>query len=170
MTPLPEPSYREIPLTKGQVARVSPERYEEVSAFNWYAYWSKRGRCFYAARNSPRIKGKRHCILMARYILGLDYGDPLEADHINRLDTLDNTDGNLRIVDRTRQNWNRGRQSNNICGFKGVSKDTKTGKYAARIKVDGEQRFLGLRDTPEEAAELYKAAAIANFKDHACFD
>jgi hypothetical protein len=170
MTPLLDPSYREVPLTKGQVARVSPHRYEQIASHNWYAYWNKRGRCFYAARNSPRINGKRHCILMAREILGLKYGDPREADHVNNKETLNNTDENLRVVDRSKQNQNTSRHRDNVTGFKGVSRQIKSGRFMARIKVDGVTHCLGERDTPAEAHELYKAAARKYFGEHARFE
>lgn len=65
----PTPEYREIPLTQGQVAIVSPEDYGTLSVFNWCASRQKGGRTFYALRAVRTEPGKRGTVLMHREIM-----------------------------------------------------------------------------------------------------
>src|SRR5208337_4769038 len=92
----PETSYRLIPLTQGQFAKVSPHRFEELSRFKWCSHWNPHTESFYAKR-SVVINGKQNTMFMHRVILGLSYDDPRRGDHRNQ-DTLDNQDENLRIA------------------------------------------------------------------------
>lgn len=163
MTPQTE-EYREIPLTQGQVARVSAHRFEELNQWKWFAQWNPSMKSFYAARWGKQINGKRPIILMHRFILGLEYGDPRTGDHKFH-DTLDNRefiDGerNLRIADDSEQGCNRRKRSDNTSGFKGVSFHKGKGQYAASIMARGSRRHLGYRPSAEQAyRELYLPAA-----------
>lgn len=74
MTPSPAQSYREIPLTQGQVALVSAHRFEAVSKFKWHAHWNPKIKGFYAMHKSSRTKGG-HVVYMSRFIMGLERGD-----------------------------------------------------------------------------------------------
>lgn len=51
-------TYRDIQLSQGQVAKVSPERFEELSQFNWYAQWNSNTQSFYAVRHAVRLRGE----------------------------------------------------------------------------------------------------------------
>ena len=83
---------------------------------------------------------------------------PIELDHRDRARGNNRLD-NLRLVsDRRLNSYNRGLQTSNTSGFKGVSYARKKRKWWARINVDGKRRSLGLFDTPEQAAEIYRAA------------
>ncbi len=160
MTPSDQ-SYREIPLTLGQSAKVSPEDYERIAAVSWHAHKDPKSKGFYA-RRCWREAGKLRLEIMARVICGIGAGDKRRVDHINH-DTLDNRRSNLRVCTHLENCQNRGAYSNNSSGFLGVSFHKHTGKYAARIRVNGKLMHLGLRQTPEEAHELYREAAKANF-------
>lgn len=46
----------------------------------------------------------------------------------------------------------------NTTGYRGVTKDKKTGRYSARIFCKGKQTHLGVYDTPEEASAAYLKA------------
>lgn len=170
MTP-PTTEYREIQLTQGQVAYVSPHRFEELLEFGWYAIWDKKGRCFYARRNiyHPSTQTQTS-ITMHRHILGLEPGDPREADHVNRKETLNNTDSNLEIADRSQQVRNRGRRRDNTSGYKGVSFNNEVGKWVARIWVRGRRVFLGYFDAPDLAYAAYCEKAKEEFGDKAYVD
>jgi hypothetical protein len=156
MTTPSEPLYREIPLTQGQVTRVSVHRFEELNSFKWYAQWNSTTKSFYAVRNTSRVNGKSYILSMQRQILGLSREDPRQGDHENH-DTLDNMDGNLRIATRTQNRHNFRINKNNTSGFRGVYPRGR--RWTSRIFVSGRQLYLGERDTPQEASELYCQAA-----------
>ena len=79
-------------------------------------------------------------------------------DHING-DKSDNRITNLRDVTRQQNQFNRGKTRNNTSGYKGVSFYKHAKKFAARIKIDGKLKYLGLFDSKEEASDAYKRAA-----------
>ena len=132
---MPTPDYREIPLTQGQVVRVSAHRYEHLMQWKWYAMRRPDRGCFYAVRNPCWAKGKQRPVYMHRYILGLEWGDPRQGDHINR-NTLDNTDENLRIVTPAQQMKNQNKRRDNKSGYRGAAWNKEWRKWTARIMVD----------------------------------
>src|SRR5208282_311362 len=96
------PSYREIPLTQGQVALVDIADFEWLNQWKWTAQWSESNQCFYAIRRPGKsADGKRHKIWMHRLILGLMLRDEREGDHIKTGKTLDNRRANLRIANHS---------------------------------------------------------------------
>jgi hypothetical protein len=165
----PSVEYRIIQLTKDQVAYVSPHRYEELSAFNWYAFWNKAGNNFYAVRCGRNLEGKRRIVFMHRQIKGLSIEDPRQVDHEDRKFTLDNTDSNLRIVDRFQQCQHRGRRRDNKSGFKGVH-ESKIGRFRAQIKARKKNYDLGYFDTAELAYAAYCRAAEKLHGEFACLE
>ena len=160
-------SYREIPLTYGKVAIVSAHRYEQLSAINWSARKHK-GR-WYAEAQIKDKDGIYRTVRMHRYIMGLSNGDPRKVDHRNHVQTLNNTDENLRLATQAEQVRNRGIFKNNTTGFKGVYL-RKTGKYRAGIRINKVLTWIGTRDTAEECARLYDRAAIKHFGEFACLN
>ena len=158
-----ELSYREIPLTKGQVALVDAVHYDFLMQWSWTAAFRKTIGSFYAVR-STRVNGRTREILMHREILGLHHGDQRQGDHVfhNTLDNRLMVDGkeNLRIATRSQNQHNTRKQKNNTSGFKGVSLHAKTGLYRACIGSAGKVITLGYRRTAEAAyLELYLPAA-----------
>lgn len=152
----PPEDYRLIPLTQGQFAKVSPEDYERLVRWKWYARWNPTAHTFYAERGVWVASTKKTLIeRMHRIILGLEREDKREGDHING-DGLDNSRSNLRIAEHHHNARNRGAQANNTSGFKGVFKHRN--KWAAQITVQGKRMCLGISATPEGAAELYRRA------------
>lgn len=79
-----------------------------------------------------------------------------EVDHRD-MDRANNRWPNLRSATKSNNSQNRGAQANNLCGLKGVAPIGK--RWRATITVDGQQKHLGCRATPEEAHALYVAAA-----------
>lgn len=89
------------------------------------------------------------------------------VDHING-NTLDNRRENLRLCSNQQNQWNSRRRSDNTTGFKGVCDSRRVANpFAARIKVQGKTRFLGMFPTAISAAKAYDAAAIEAFGEFA---
>lgn len=89
-----------------------------------------------------------------------------EIDHVN-CDPSDNRFCNLREATRSLNCANRRAWRNNVSRRKGVSWHKVTGKWAARICVNGKQRHIGLFETAEAAAAAYSKAAKASFGEFA---
>jgi len=83
----------------------------------------------------------------------------MDGDHISR-DKLDNRRSNLRVATEAQNSANRSKHRNNTSGFVGVTRIRKTGRWEARISVDGSPRCLGTYGTAEEAARAYDTAAL----------
>jgi AP2 domain len=163
MTPQTE-YYRIIPLTQGQVALVDEADYKRLSKWKWHAQWDDKKNSFYAVHNmmigSRRDPGPRQRgISMHRMVLHLSFGDKRKAEHKNGF-TLDNRRNNLRFANHAQNLQNRGKTRANTSGFKGVSLRKMTGKWQAKITVNGSQIYLGVFLSAQEASNAYKAAAI----------
>lgn len=81
---------------------------------------------------------------------------PHQIDHINGVRS-DNRLTNLRLADNGENNRNRGAQSNNICGHRGISRYS-FGRWRARIAYNGKQYELGVFSSLEEAITARKKA------------
>jgi hypothetical protein len=142
----------EIQLTKGYVAIVD-EQDADLALRRWH-YLS-----LYAGYHE-RISGKHVAFLMHRIILERSLKRKLlkyeKCDHING-NHLDNRRCNLRIANHTQNMRNSKIRVNNTSGYKGVYK--KRNKWAARIKVNGKNIWLGVFVTPELAYFAYCEAA-----------
>jgi hypothetical protein len=142
----------EITLTQNQTTVVSDiDAY--LACYRWHAHWSTHTRSYYAVRNDI-LNGKKVKIQMARQILGLEYGDRRQADHINHT-TLDNTRPNLRIVTNQENQFNQKHA-------KGYCWNKQHKKYMAYIKVGAVRKNLGYFDSKKEARNAYLKAK----KDH----
>ena len=145
---------REIPLTRGKVAIVDDEDFERLNEHKW---------CFnkYATRCD-----KEKSMYMHREILGITERT-IFVDHINR-DRLDNRKENLRSGRCGENLANRGKPSNNVSGYKGVSRNVnKVNVWSARIVVNYKCIHIGVFDNKEEAAKAYNKAAIKYFGEFA---
>jgi hypothetical protein len=106
-----------------------------------------------------RFDGKNHSA--HRLIWVYHYGEipkGLTIDHKNHI-TNDNRLENLRLATRNQQVHHRRLGKNNKSGFKGVTWHKFSGRWRARIGVNGKQIFLGYFDCPKEAHAAYCRAA-----------
>lgn len=104
-----------------------------------------------------------------RIIFFMHYGFDPES-HVDHIDCnrRNNRPDNLRPATDQQNVGNVARMfAHNTSGFRGVSRNSRTGKWHAQIKQHGVQKYLGRFDTPEEAAEVYAKAAKAHFKEFA---
>lgn len=161
-------SYREIALTRGQVALVDTDDYERISRHRWSACWSENNKSFYAVR-SEMVEGKRVKIAMASEIL--DICPPLIADHRfhNTLDNRRFINGtpNLRIATDAQNRRNKKPYSSNTSGYKGVSFSKKQSKWVANIMIDGKFKHLGYSECKHEAAKIYDRKAYEVYGEFA---
>lgn len=134
-----------IPLTKGYSTMVDDEDYEWLSRHKWCFSGSRKsnGRG-YAVTTFPQRKQT----FMHRLIMG--FPSSMVVDHIDTItQNAQNSIGNTRRESR----------------FKGISRNF--GRWRSAITVNGVYHFLGVRDTEEEAHELYKEAARKHFGEYA---
>ncbi len=82
----------------------------------------------------------------------------LQVDHIN-MNKLDNRLLNLRPCTDGQNKLNRAKYSNNTSGYKGVEYISKTGKYRARVRINGLYHHAGMFKTVVEAAKAYNEKA-----------
>lgn len=147
------PSIAYIPLTRGLFSCVDWEDAFELQKRNWRACSDSWG---IYARTTYLDNGKIRGLAMHSVIMRSE-GTGMTADHRNSKATLLNCKFNLRLATPVQQSCNRTKQSNNTTGFKGVYRRGQ--KYVAKIVISRKQKHLGIRDTPEEAASLYREAA-----------
>lgn len=145
--------------------QISLQRLKELVYYSdGFLYWNRKtGRSSAGAKlGSPNSCGyllakiDKQSYMVHRLIFMYHYGYlPLVLDHVNG-DHLDNRIENLREATFTQNSMNRPGWSTS--GFKGVSKHNQTGKWQARIKVNGKDKYLGLFEHPEDAHQAYREA------------
>lgn len=105
------------------------------------------------------VLGKRTHLFMHRMITEAPNG--VLVDHANR-DTLDNRRGNLRLCTPAQNNWNR-RAMGGSSRFKGVSLDSKSPRWRARIQG----KCVGMFSDEESAARAYDKEAAQRYGEFA---
>lgn len=167
-----EVDYREIPLSRGQVAIVDEVEYKSIAKSKWSAAWSRKTKTFYAVRTVylGMVNGKRsqYVVYMHRQVMGLSRGDGIVADHIRAGKTLDNRRNNLRIADRFGNARNR--KEKMIEGkLKGACYDAHAKKWKASICFHGKQIHIGLFARQDEAHAAYCKVALRLHGEFASF-
>jgi hypothetical protein len=92
---------------------------------------------------------------------------PPMVDHINQV-VDDNRIENLRAADKHTNQYNTPAKSWG-CGLKGVCFDKSRNAWVTSIRVFKKRLYLGRFNTPEEAHEAYKAAALKYHGEFARF-
>lgn len=141
--------YVEIPLTKGFVAMIDLDDYQDISRFNWHAQINRN--TVYALRSYKDENGVWRKELMHRRILKMVD----RVDHRNH-NGLDNRRTNLRQASKSQNQYNRsGRRKDNTSGFQGVSWNSRDLVWQAKAAADGVNYALGSYSSAEEAARAY---------------
>lgn len=151
---------KEIELTQGFVALVDDIDFEHLSQFHWCC---SKG---YAIRKGPN----NTTIAMHRVILEKKLGRELttkeKADHRDR-NRSNNTRDNLRLATQKQNTANRSKASGTSSRFVGVSRQKATGKWVARIKINGRLVHLGSFSFEKDAAKAYDKMAYACYDEFA---
>lgn len=145
-----------IPLYDGQEAVVD-EIDADLAEFVWFA--NGNGYAIRGGDHEPRLQ-RMHRIIMER-MMGRSLGRHEFPDHINN-QRLDNRRSNLRLATNAQNAFNRGRNTNNSSGYKGVYRNPGSSKnpWMARIMVNRRSHYLGSFVTAEAAARAYDAMAV----------
>lgn len=140
---------KKIFVTKSVYAIVDDDDFEKVSRWRWGLNYNG-----YACRRHWNGKGYEK-MYMHRFIMDTPNG--FDTDHINR-DKLDNRRKNLRIVNRSQNNFNSYPSKSNTSGHKGVGFFKPAGLWRAYITIDGVRRDLGYSKDKEGAIALRREA------------
>jgi hypothetical protein len=128
---------------------------DRVGQYRWHigsggypAYSLSRSR---EGKNPAEIK-------LHRFLMGLELGDPMQVDHINR-NRLDNRRSNLRLVIATQQLQNKSSHRGSTSKYRGVHR-VPDGRWVASIRVGGKLKHLGLFVREEDAATVAQEARL----------
>jgi hypothetical protein len=151
-------------------AVVSDEDFDELARYHWIAVQD----CHVVyARLAYRMDGVLKHITMHRQIMGrLEDIDGKLIDHVDG-NGLNNTRENMRSCTVRQNTCNSRKRSKNMSSvFKGVTWDSWTDRWMARIKIEEGTnrgyRNLGRFSSEKEAALAYDAVALQVFGQFAC--
>ncbi len=151
------------PLTGTWTWRISPSfgvRVGDVAGTIWR---DRKGTKAYRRIKIRKYNYPAHRLAFL-YIRG--YWPRSQVDHWDE-NGLNNRWLNLRECTRSQNQANRGPNKNNKLGIKGVHKKKKSGKYQAKININGKTVSLGYYNTPQKAARAYQKAAKKYFGEFA---
>jgi hypothetical protein len=102
--------------------------------------------------NSPYFRKRTTSLRLSRLLMGLEWGDKREVDHINH-NKLDNRRSNLEIVTRAENGQNR-IDGTGASRYRGVFWRADRQKWKACVELDGHAHHLGCFNSEEEAARV----------------
>lgn len=157
---------KQIQLTRGEVALVDDEDFDQLNSFRWHAHWDPSSSSFYARRITTEHDCVRagKTISMHREIVQASSGQLV--DHINH-NTLDNQRGNLRLCSKSENAMNAVNRIDGSSKLKGVDWKSSSKKWRSRLHIDGKGIHLGYFSSPLDAARAYDAAALKYFGEFA---
>ena len=154
-----------IHIKKFRFAIVDPYDYDYLRRFKWRL--NRSNRTFYAFRTVSRGPLFRPQVIWMHHEI-LPPPDGLLVDHRNH-NGLNNRRENLRLATPAENIQNaRKTRLKTTSRYKGVDFVKATGKWRARICVNGHRIFLGSFDSELDAALAYDAAAKKYFGEYAC--
>lgn len=156
--------YCELPLTRGYIAKVSPEDYARVACLPWFALVTKGG--VYAAYKPSYSK---KTILLHRLILDAPPG--VLVDHVRRDEKLNCTRENLRMANNCQNAWN-SKHPVGRHGFIGVVSTKTPDRYMGAVCANGRRHYTKVCSSAILAAaardvlakELHGDFAVLNFQ------
>jgi HNH endonuclease/AP2 domain len=140
---------REIPLTKGKMAIVDDEDFDNVYQYYWHARPGWQRKTWYGY----------NCILgtLHRYILAAPAG--LQVHHING-DGLDCRRENMELVTHAQHNRLQTRHPVGASGVRGVVWNARMDRWHARGTIGGQRVSLGYHRTIEGAQRALREAGL----------
>ena len=146
-----------VALTQGEFAMVDHADYERVMQHSWRYVETgiRRKRHRYAARTIHN-GDRRITQYLHQFLTGFERVDHRDSNGLN------NQRWNLRQSSRSQNGQNRLQQPHSS-RFKGVSFRKNTGRWQARITLNGQTESLGMFDSQIEAAQAYDCAAKLTF-------
>lgn len=149
---------KEIKLTRGMVALVDDEDYENVNQYHWCA--NKYGINYYAVR-SIKIGDKWTQQLMHWIIMGEKLIDHEDNNGLN------NQRSNLRKCTYSQNQMNKRPQRNGTSIYKGVHWRAERTKWVSKIKFNEKTIRLGCFVNEIDAARAYDSKAVELFGEFA---
>lgn len=131
------------------VSMVDDEDYDYLVQFSW----SLDSKGYAKHLFLPEFKNRK----MHRLIMDAPSG--VQVDHING-NKLDNRRSNLRLCNNSQNQMNKGLQSNNTSGYKGVTWRKDVNKWRAQIFFGGKNFVLGNFENKKDAAKAYNQKAL----------
>lgn len=116
--------------------------------FNSRWFLSPKGYAFGSIKN--QTKRFHRCVVDAQ--------KGTEIDHIDG-NKLNNQKSNLRVCSSSQNSMNRGKQKNNLSGYKGVSWYKNLKKWRASIQIQGKKIHLGYFEKIKDAETAYDEIA-----------
>ncbi len=143
-------------------ATVDEEDYDRVMQLGpWYYSWNGYA---YAHYYTPEFPGR--CLFLHKVVFYGGLGEGPMLDH-HDLDKLNCRKSNIRPSNKSLNSANRGLQSNNTSGYKGVHFFKRLGKFQAHIGFGNKKIHLGTFLTADEAALAYNKSALSLFGEYA---
>ena len=143
-----------LELSRGKRTEVSVEDFEYLNQWKWS--YGTRGYAF----KSFTVRGKKKTITLHRFLLKPRKGE--YVDHVNG-DRLDNRRFNLRLCTSGQNNQNSKQRAHSQQFFKGVRPTEGSSTWAARIRYEGKERWIGSFKNPIHAAVAYDLWAVYLF-------
>ena len=150
--------------------KIDDEDFEWASQWKWKS--AKTRTNHYCDRTPWDPKQKKYYSLLLHREIFKRHGKcirSLEIDHVNG-NGLDNQKTNLRTCTRSQNMMNMHRIKTGKSKYKGVSWNTKKGKWQIRIMVESVYKSIGYTTDEKEGAILYNAHAKKYFKEFACLN
>lgn len=110
----------------------------------------------------PPDEGPTRVLSLGRLLFGLKFKDGMIVTFRDK-NTLNCTRANMMVIRRGLQQFHARKYRSSKLPYRGIEK--RSGKWRARVVIEGKRRVFGSYDTPEEAALKFNEVAKATYGD-----